>query len=94
MKMVVGFIIGAVTIFLLMIGLQFVVPVRADETAADSSETILNIMDIEKINREALVTPLREAEKTITDPDIAKYYHTLLERCDIPEEDDTAAVSP
>jgi len=87
MKMIVGFIIGAITILGIMITLQFAVPVQADETS--SSSTTLSIMDIEKINREALVTPLREAEKTITDPDIANYYHTLLERCDIPEETTT-----
>ena len=41
--------------------------------------------DIEKIYREALISPLLEAEDTIYDEDIAQYYHGLLERTALDE---------
>lgn len=82
MKMLIGFVIGAITAGIIVISLYMANPAKAD-TASDGSTSFV---DIEKINREALVTPLREAEKTISDKDIASYYHKLLENCGIPEQ--------
>lgn len=82
MRMLIGFIIGAVTVGIIVFCLQLVVPAKADVT----SQSTFNIANVGQINREALITPLQEAGKTITDKDIASYYHTLLQNCGIPEQ--------
>jgi len=86
MKMIVGFFIGAMTICILLFGVQFFTPLRAQTEEEEQSIYDL-VPDIEKINREALITPLLEAEKTIWDEDVAQYYHLLLQRCSFTEEE-------
>ena len=82
MKTLIGFVIGAITTGIIVLSLYMANPAKADTASKDTT----TIVDIEKINREALITPLREAEKTIKDKDIASYYHKLLENCGIPEQ--------
>ena len=78
-KMIIGFIIGAV----MMLGLYGVQLVRAAYANPDEQDGLYGLVpDIAKINREALVTPLREAEKSIWDRDVASYYHLLLGKMD------------
>ena len=86
MKMVIGFFIGVMTISILLFGIQFFTPLRAQ--TEEEEPTIFDLVpDLEKINREALITPLLEAEKSIWDEDIARYYRLLLERCSLTEEE-------
>jgi len=78
--MVLGFFIGAITVSILLFSIQFFTPLRAQ--SEDEEPSLYDLVpDLEKINREALITPLLEAEKTIWDEDIAEYYHLLLQRC-------------
>ena len=89
-KMIIGFFSGLMVSGLLLLGIQSALPIRAqtDDTTANLSEASANLSqgladllpDIEKIYREALLSPLREAEKKIYDEDIAQFYHTLLEK--------------
>jgi len=87
MRTLVGFIIGAVTVLLLMICFQLFSPVEADNSAEKGQDLISFVQSFREINREALITPLNEAAKTISDPEIADYYHTLLKKCDLLEND-------
>ena len=82
MKMLVGFFSGIMVCGFLLIGIQSAMPIRAesnDETS-DNLSLVHLLPDIERIYREALLSPLHEAEKTIYDEDIAQFYHTLLEK--------------
>lgn len=80
----VGFVIGAVTMLIAWYGIQFAQTARASPD--EQGELSSLIPDIVQINREALVTPLREAEKSIWDKDVASYYHLLLGRMDFLED--------
>jgi len=83
-KMIIGFFSGVMVCVLLLIGIQSALPIRAesDDTILSSDNLSLShlLPDIEKIYREALLSPLHEAEKNIYDEDIAQFYHTLLEK--------------
>ena len=90
MKMLIGFFSGMVVCGLLLIGVQSAIPIRAesDNTSTDNFSLVHLLPDIERIYREALLSPLHEAEKTIYDDDIAQFYRTLLEKSalDYPED--------
>ena len=89
MKMIVGFFSGVIICGLLLLGIQTAIPIRAQtdnlsETSDNLSQSLTELLpDIEKIYREALTSPLQEAEKKIYDEDIAQFYHSLLERTDL-----------
>lgn len=88
MKMLVGFFSGITICGLLLLGLVSALPIRAQTQTEDLNEAsgnltqgLINLLpDIEKIYREALTSPLHEAEKKIYDKDIAQFYHQLLEK--------------
>jgi len=86
MKMLISFICGAVICFLILYGVKPVLPALAEETPpVDESENVTQSLvgllpDIEKIYRESLTAPFIQAESEITDPDIAAFYHSLMEK--------------
>jgi len=85
-KTAISFICGAVICYLVVIGVKPVLPVMADEAGSgevsdNSSSLLLKIMpDFEKIYHDALAEPFIKAESKIKDPDIADYYHGLMEK--------------
>ncbi len=88
-KIALSFFLGVVFCILLLVGMQAVAPLRASSEDLSSGSDNLSIglidllPDLEKIYREALVTPLLEAKKKIYDEDIAQFYDTLLEKSDL-----------
>ena len=88
MKMIIGFFSGIIVCGLLLIGVQSAIPIRAESDNTSDNLSLVHLLpDIERIYREALLSPLHEAEKKIYDDDIAQFYHTLLEKAalDYPE---------
>lgn len=67
-------VVGGLLLLLLITGL----PIRA--TDSDNTSLTDLIPDLQKIYREALVTPHQEAAKQIQDPEIARYYNLLLHK--------------
>ena len=61
-------------------------PASADtnegSTASDNDTNFLAnlVPDFEKIYRESLTAPFIRAESKITDPDIAEFYHDLMDK--------------
>ena len=86
MKMAISFICGVVVCGMIIFGVKPIIPTRADttETAGDSgniTQSLTNLLpDFEKIYRDALTMPFIKAESKITDPDIAEFYHELMEK--------------
>ncbi len=80
--MVLGFFSGMIVSGLALFGIQAVLPTRAqvEGEPSDNTSLVQLVPDIEKIYRQALVSPLIEAEKKIYDPDIAAFYRKLLEK--------------
>jgi hypothetical protein len=74
MKMILGLVIGAILGAVLLAG-----PLSPILTSAGSGDAGL-LPDIEKIYREAVISPLEEAGREIEDEDIARFYHKLLQR--------------
>jgi hypothetical protein len=91
MKMLVGFLIGVVAVLAVIVTIQFIAPVQASNSPAQDANSLLP--DIKEINRQALTQPLLEAEKTITDPQIASYYHGLLDKCGFLDNPTTTTVN-
>jgi len=84
MKMVVGFLIGIIVCLSLVVLVgHFTSTAQADNSTSPSTDS-LNVNglmpDVGQIYREALGSPYRQVEPEITDPDIAKYYRTLMDR--------------
>ena len=90
MKIALSFISGIIVCGLILLGVQSVIPIRAqtddgsDNLSALSenlSQGLVDLLpDIEKIYQEALTAPLQEAKKKIYDDDVAEFYNLLLER--------------
>lgn len=84
MKILLGFFMGMTVGLLLVFAMNNIAPaVSAEDGAVTSSDGIdLSdlLPDVDKIYREALGSPYRQVESEITDPDIAGYYRTLMER--------------
>jgi len=82
MKMVLGFFFGVGVCLLLIFAIaHYTSRVSADSSSATSSVgTDFNglLPDVGAIYREALGAPYRQVESEITDPDIAKYFHTYM----------------
>jgi hypothetical protein len=93
MKTAMSFICGAVICYLVVIGVKPVLPVMADEVGAGStSDNNTNFLsdlmpDFEKIYRDALAEPFIKAESKIYDPDIADYYHGLMDKTGLTKTD-------
>ena len=70
---------------LLLFGVKTVLPIRAEtdnltESSANLSQSLIDLLpDIERIYKESLTAPFREAESKIYDEDIAQFYHELVE---------------
>lgn len=85
LKAGIGFVLGIVVCGLVLFGARTVIPalaVSGDDTAAseNASISLVNLLpDFEKIYQQALTMPFKKAEAKITDPDIAAYYHDLME---------------
>ncbi len=84
MKMVLGFFSGIITMAILFLCVQLFTPLHAQDEGTSSLTSLLP--DIEKIYKEALISPLIKARQNIWDEDIAAYYQYLLERCSLTEE--------
>ena len=81
MKIMLGFFSGVMVCGVILFGIQWAVPTMAQtESTSDNLSMVELLPDIEKIYREALLTPLDEAGKNIEDEDIAEYYQLLLKR--------------
>lgn len=78
--LVIGVLIGMVIGGLLVAGPLY--PIATQAQAGDASLAAL-LPDIEKIYQEALLSPLNQVEGEIEDEDIARYYHHLLESCEL-----------
>lgn len=85
MKIIIGFCIGIMVSGLILLGIQTAMPTRAQSenlsAASDNfTQRLIDLLpDIEKIYRDALTAPFIEAEKKISDNDIAQFYHQLIE---------------
>lgn len=86
MKIALSFICGAVICYLVVIGVKPVLPAMADvsgnSTVSDNNSGFLTklIPDFDKIYRDALAEPFIKAESKIQDPEIADYYHGLMNK--------------
>ncbi len=84
MKVTFSFLLGIVFSGLLLFGIQAALPIRAQTEnipgSSDNFSLVQLLPDIEKIYREALTAPFKQAEAKIYDPDIAQFYHRLLEK--------------
>ncbi len=95
MKTIISFICGAVICGIIIYGVKPVLPAFAETTqpntdsattqlSTESENTTRNIVEqissFEKMYREALTEPFIKAESKITDPDIAEFYHGLMEK--------------
>lgn len=86
MKVVISFICGAVVCAMIIIGVRTVLPASADTgDGSAASENNTNFLaklvpDIGKIYRESLTSPFIRAGANITYPDIAGYYHDLMNK--------------
>lgn len=87
MKIRVTFILSALVVGSILLLLMLPFPLRA--TTTDNFSLADLLPDIEKIYREALITPHQEAKKAIYDEDIARFYNTLLERTGLIYSDNT-----
>jgi hypothetical protein len=85
LKVAISFVLGVVVCGLVLFGARTVIPARAvSDSDTGSSENVTTSLvdllpDFEKIYRESLTMPFRQAESKITDPDIAAYYRQLME---------------
>ncbi len=87
MKMILGFFIGTTVTLLLVLVMTHNTSKVSAETPPTPTPTPTDTLDVNglmpdvgKIYRVALGEPYRQVEKEITDPDIAKYYRTYMER--------------
>jgi hypothetical protein len=86
MKIAISLICGAAISALIIFGVKPILPTYAETTQPniDSENTKQSIIDqisgFDKMYREALTEPFIKAESKITDPDIAEYYHGLMEK--------------
>jgi len=86
MKMAISFISGVAVCCLIIFGVRPLLPTRADTTepvgAADNTtQTLTNLLpNFAKIYQDALTAPFIKAESKITDPDIAEFYHELMQK--------------
>jgi hypothetical protein len=86
LKTGISFICGAAICCMIVFAVRPVLPAMADEssngTVSDNNTGFLaNLLpDFDKIYRDALAEPFIKAESKIYDPDIADYYHGLMDK--------------
>jgi hypothetical protein len=84
-KIALSFISGVIVCGLILFGARSVLPIKAEtDNLSEQSENLTQglidlLPDIEKIYREALTTPFREAQSKIYDEDIAQFYQKLMD---------------
>ena len=85
MKIAFSFISGIMVCGLLLFGVKTVLPIRAEtdnltEQSENLTQSLIELLpDIERIYRESLTAPFRQAQSKIYDEDIAQYYQELLD---------------
>lgn len=85
LKVAISFVMGVVVCGLVLFGARTVMPAFAGSegdggVSENTSIGLVNLLpDFEKIYQEALTMPFKKAESKITDPDIAAFYHDLME---------------
>ena len=76
-RIMIGVVAGIILSCSFYFGAQAVLPANGD--SKDSSGGLAGLLpDIEKIYQQALTMPFQKAESKIYDPDIAEYYHELI----------------
>ena len=89
MKFAFSFLSGILVCCLLLFSIQLVLPLRAqtlDSGLQSENFSLVHLLpDIEKIYRNALLSPFQEAEKKIYDDDIARFYRLLLSKTALDE---------
>jgi hypothetical protein len=86
MKIAISFICGVAVCSLIIFGVKVVTPTRANtvDPVGDSNNSSLNLTNLlpgfQKIYHDSLTEPFIKAESKITDPDIAAYYHDLMDK--------------
>ena len=77
------FLIGLVVE--LAVGGLFLLGLLSSPAQAEDEDTALAglLPDIEKIYHTALTAPLQEVEQEIEDPEIAEFYHRLLQKYEL-----------
>jgi hypothetical protein len=81
MKMVGGFFLGIFVCLLVVAAIgYFTSSARAEDAPANDLGLNGLMPDVGSIYREALGGPYRQVESEITDPDIARYYRSLMEK--------------
>jgi hypothetical protein len=90
----ISFILGVTICGLAVLGARTVLPIRAatddlGEQSENISRGLIDILpDIEKIYRESLTAPFRQAESKIYDEDIAEFYRELLDSVGLRDSED------
>jgi len=86
-KTIIGFVSGVIVCGIILLVLISALPIQAQTDDSDNTSDNFSLIellpDIEKIYREALISPLHEAKDKIYDDDIARYYDRLLERTEL-----------
>jgi hypothetical protein len=80
-KMLIGMVAGMVLSGLLLFGAKAILPAHADsgDTSDNATGGLAGLLpDIDSIYHQALTLPFQKAESKIYDPDIAEYYHELI----------------
>lgn len=78
-----GLFLSALLIMGSAIGIRAVFA-QEPEPSNDTTQSLVELIpDINKIYREALTTPLNQVRSLIYDEEIADFYDTLLQRCDL-----------
>ena len=89
MKIRIIFILGALFVGSILLLLVLPFPLLATSGNTSDNMSLADLLpDIEKIYREALISPHQEAAKKIDDEDIAQFYNLLLERCGLVYDDE------
>ena len=80
-KIFIGIVIGVVSSGMLFFGARFIFPsyAESDDSSDNTTGGLAELLpDIEKIYNTALTMPFQKAESKIYDPEIAEFYHELI----------------
>lgn len=83
MKILLGFFIGMTVCLLLVVTMfhgNFMVSADSKTSSPNNTDISGILPDVGKIYQEALFGPYRQVESEITDPDIARYFRSYMER--------------
>jgi hypothetical protein len=80
-KIIGGMVAGFVLSCMFFFGAKAILPANADSKGNSDNSTrgLAGLLpDFEKIYQQALTLPFQKAESKISDPEIADYYHELI----------------